>query len=770
MIFKCKICGGSLDVKQGERVTECEYCGVKQTLPRLDDEKRANLYDRANHFRRNNEFDKAMGLYEQILNEDGTDSEAYWSLVLCRYGIEYVEDPSSNKRVPTVNRTQFTSVFDDDNYKFAIKYADEKQKALYQEEAKVINEIQKGILAISQKEEAFDVFICYKETDNNGTRTRDSVLAYDLYHQLTQEGFKVFFARITLEDKLGSAYEPYIFAALNSSKVMIVLGTKPEFFNAVWVKNEWSRYLTLIKNGEKKILIPAYKDMDAYDLPAEFAHLQAQDMSKLGFMQDLIRGIKKITATDQLVVSHEETKTSAGATSEALLKRVFMFLEEGDFKKADALCEQVLNLDPENGPAYLGKLMAELKVRKRENLEKCKVTFENNKNYQRLLMLADDVTKQELLNALKNIGNRRNIKNEEKKLWLKRAIKIVIPVIASVVALIFIFNLFIIPPLQYNNAIRLRDQGEYEKAKQALTRLGDYKDVPELLKKFVVVPTKVNNTKYIYDQRGNLIKKENEYNRYGGKTVQEYIFNEKNQLVAAKYFDTENDEGENSVDSVEYVYNEQGHLVKKKRQFLSEIDEPMSESTDYHYDQNGNMIKFEAVVSGGYGGGYSYGSEYTYDDKMRLVKEVDSNGVTEYQYDNEDNRIFEKISYSDGSTNITERFYDTAGNCLKEEMEYTFTNGNMQTTKYEYYYDENHNCIKLTYYASGLHYYNSYTEEFMFDEQNYCTKEIRISDKDKSESSSEYSYEYILIYRESDEPIKFNEFGQYELPEIYVWY
>ena len=124
----------------------------------------------------------------------------------------------------------------------------------------------------------FDVFICYKETDANGRRTPDSVLATDLYHQLTQEGFKVFFSRITLEDKLGTAYEPYIFAALNSAKVMVVLGTKPEYFNAVWVKNEWSRYLALIRGGAKKVLIPAYRDMDPYDLPEEFSHLQAQDM------------------------------------------------------------------------------------------------------------------------------------------------------------------------------------------------------------------------------------------------------------------------------------------------------------------------------------------------------------------------------------------------------------------------------------------------------------------------------------------------------------
>ena len=407
-LFKCKMCGGTLEINNNETVATCEYCGTQQTLPKLDDDKRANMYDRANHFRRNNEFDKAMGIYEQILNEDNTDAEAYWSLVLCRYGIEYVEDPSSHKRIPTVNRAQFTSVFDDDNYKSALQYADGYQRNIYEEEAKAINEIQKGILAISQKEEPFDVFICYKETDNNGRRTPDSVLANDLYHQLTQEGFKVFFARITLEDKLGSAYEPYIFAALNSAKVMVVLGTKPEYFKAVWVRNEWSRYLALIKQGQKKMLIPAYKDMDPYDLPEEFSHLQAQDMSKLGFMQDLIRGIKKIAEADtpKTTVVKETVISGGNANTAPLLKRAFMFLEDGDWNSANEYCEKVLDIDPENPSAYLGKLLSELRVRKQESLKDCAEPFDHSNNYQKAFRFADEKLKPELTGYIEYINTR----------------------------------------------------------------------------------------------------------------------------------------------------------------------------------------------------------------------------------------------------------------------------------------------------------------------------------------------------------------------------
>jgi alpha-tubulin suppressor-like RCC1 family protein len=240
---------------------------------KLDNDRKASLYDRAGHFRRGNEYDKAAAIYENILTEDSTDSEVYWSLVLCKYGVEYVEDPVTRRRIPTCNRTQYTSILADENYKQALERSDGIARSMYEEEARAIDIIQKGILEISSKEDPFDVFICYKETGEDGQRTKDSALAFDIYHQLVKEGYKVFFSRITLEKMLGYQYEPYIFAALNSAKVMLVVGTKPEHFNAVWVKNEWSRYLSLAKDDKGKLLIPCYRDMDA---PAYIGKLCAE--------------------------------------------------------------------------------------------------------------------------------------------------------------------------------------------------------------------------------------------------------------------------------------------------------------------------------------------------------------------------------------------------------------------------------------------------------------------------------------------------------------
>lgn len=414
-IFKCKMCGGTIEFNPGDTVGVCDSCGTKQTLPTTNDEIITNLHNRANTLRLKCEFDKAEEIYNKILEKNPDDAEAHWGIILCKYGIEYVEDPKTYNRVPTCHRTSFDAILADEDYKAALANGDGAQRELYEEEAKKIDRIQKDILSIVHNEKPFDVFICYKETDENGNRTQDSVIANDIYHQLTQEGFKVFYAAITLEDKVGQEYEPYIFAALNSAKVMLVVGSKPEYFTAVWVKNEWSRFLKLIKTDRSKLLIPCYRNMDAYELPEEFAHLQAQDMSKIGFINDLVRGIRKVVAdtdSQEKTVRESVAVNSGNANEESLLKRAFMFLEDGDWSAADEYCEKVLDIDPENARAYLGKLMTECRACRMEDLQNCRQPFDGSGNYNKILRFAEP----KLIETLKGYIAHINERNENARL------------------------------------------------------------------------------------------------------------------------------------------------------------------------------------------------------------------------------------------------------------------------------------------------------------------------------------------------------------------
>ena len=362
-VFKCKSCGGTLEVIEGQSVVKCDYCDVVQSISIAEDDALRDLYEMADNYRFNKEFDKAEKEYEKIIEKDRTQADAYWGIILSRYGIEYVEDPNTHKKIPTCHRASFESVTADMDYKAALLYADSLQSEAYKKEAQRFDEIRKEILRISEKEKPYDVFICYKQRDDKTKEfTPDSRYASQVYHHLVGEGLKVFFAEVSLIDKAGTQYEPYIFAALHSAKVMIVMGTKPEYVEAVWVRNEWSRYLRLMRKDKSRMLIPCYKDMAPEEFPEDFKILQALNVSDIGFINNLMINIRQYVNVKP-EVKKEEVKTSSVSGEVApLLVRTAMYLEDGHYSSANEYCEKVLDKDPQNAQAYLYKMLAALKL------------------------------------------------------------------------------------------------------------------------------------------------------------------------------------------------------------------------------------------------------------------------------------------------------------------------------------------------------------------------------------------------------------------------
>jgi tetratricopeptide (TPR) repeat protein len=170
---------------------------------------------------------------------------------------------------------------------------------------------------------------------------------------------------------------------------MLAIGTKHDYYDAVWVKNEWSRFISMMGGDSSKVLIPCFKNMDAYDMPKEFKNMQALDMGDVTFFASLTANINRLLPKQKEIVK-ETVVTGGNANVDSLLKRVFIFLEDEDWESADEYCEKVLDIDPENGQAYLGKLMGELRVSNKVALKNVAQPFNDRNNYQKVMRYGDE--------------------------------------------------------------------------------------------------------------------------------------------------------------------------------------------------------------------------------------------------------------------------------------------------------------------------------------------------------------------------------------------
>lgn len=413
VVLKCKMCSGNIIPLEDGTTGICDSCGTTVVLPSITDERRADAFNRGNQFRKEYEFDKALKEYGQIVKEDPTDAEAHWCMALCRYGINYQQDYVADKYIPTCDRLSDTSFLEDPDYRAALKHAKGGAGAIYRKEAEHIEKIRQELVRVSAQTEPYDVFICFKDTFDGdpNKRTPDSYAAQEIYMFLTEKGYRVFFSRITLkEEHLGQEWEPYIYAALNTARVMLVVGTSKEHFNSPWVKNEWSRFRAVRRKDPTKVLLACYQDMDGRDVPAELQVLETHNIkdSDGGFYSNLNYIVSRECRKQKKTVS-----AGAHATADNFVIRAEQALEDKNFDKADQLLEQALNLDPENGRAHLGKLLVARKCTKISELAKEERLLSKSGHYQRVVKYADANIQQQLRAAEASI--RQRLAEKEKK-------------------------------------------------------------------------------------------------------------------------------------------------------------------------------------------------------------------------------------------------------------------------------------------------------------------------------------------------------------------
>ena len=407
MATVCKTCGGPVNRTGNYYV--CEYCRNKWEVDSSND---VHAVERANAWSalRDGDFEKAAELFENIIMQEQNNHEAYWGRALALGGIIYVTDMNENKKVPTCNNITENSFINDKDVQKAISLAPNDIAESYKTQAEYIEKVRVEWLEKASKEPAYDVFISFKDSDreNGIERTQDSIDAQDLYNALIAEGYKVFFSRISLRDKISEQYEPYIYNAIKTAKVMIVFGEKPEYFSSVWIKNEWSRFKTRIEKGEKhkNSLVVVYKNINPGDLPVVLKSRQCLNASDMTFLSDLNRHIKRVVdeskknvqlerieikggqiakkATSLKINAVETREIGQGAiaetdiTEQESLKLSYTYLKEGAWDEANSLLDDILFNNPMCVEAIWYKLMAKHKVNADNSLTRCMNNFDNS--------------------------------------------------------------------------------------------------------------------------------------------------------------------------------------------------------------------------------------------------------------------------------------------------------------------------------------------------------------------------------------------------------
>ncbi|MBR6366400.1 MAG: hypothetical protein IKS10_09955 [Lachnospiraceae bacterium] len=152
-VMNCKMCGNPLFVMDGMTTRECTTCKTVQTVPKNISNENLDMINRATAFRQSGDYDKATKIYKDLVARE-QDADLFWGLVLCRYGVHYVDDASSGRKIPACDNPQYQSVLADDNYLRACELATPEQYELFSEEARIIAAIQKRHLQEVNAKEA----------------------------------------------------------------------------------------------------------------------------------------------------------------------------------------------------------------------------------------------------------------------------------------------------------------------------------------------------------------------------------------------------------------------------------------------------------------------------------------------------------------------------------------------------------------------------------------------------------------------------------------
>ena len=150
-------------------------------------------------------------------------------------------------------------------------------------------------IALNSIYEKVDVFICYVECDAFGRRTKDSLIAHEVYRKLEESKISTFYERISADGFMGDDLEQIRLAAINQSKIILILGSSKENFAALEKK--------FLEFFDGKTVIPFCIDINPAEIPKTLSKIQALNYATIGWEKGLVNGVYNLLGRENEIDS-----------------------------------------------------------------------------------------------------------------------------------------------------------------------------------------------------------------------------------------------------------------------------------------------------------------------------------------------------------------------------------------------------------------------------------------------------------------------------------
>lgn len=324
--LRCTYCGGAL-LDQGV-FYQCDSCRTpikKSAMERLSEQDVFEL-NAARLLKESYRFQEAQVAYDAILGRDPECEEAAWGAFLAEYGIEY----QVVEQKPTFHALSPEPTYHSRYY--ARLSAEHRQEA-----DDVIEKKRLEIMRSVEQRPAYDVFLSLKIAEDNGTKTPEYDWATQLYYDLREQGYQVFFSPQVLK-QTNADWEPYIYRAIQTCRIMLILTSSIEHTNAPWVRNEWRRILSRIANTPEGEIKPTFRVMatDVNCVPPELMSKQLILRDDLNAMGLISAAIQEACATASDGNKQENAKKTASVEGDRWAR--------GDGEPVDTYLSRIRNV------------------------------------------------------------------------------------------------------------------------------------------------------------------------------------------------------------------------------------------------------------------------------------------------------------------------------------------------------------------------------------------------------------------------------------------